>query len=197
MTRKITPCAQSPSNSNLIVDFTDGTHTLSAMGGSGDVNQDAGSGASMIPTRSYELQTGRGLYMSWGADGTTGKYIGMRYKPTTSIDLSVSNYFGVELEFPEGTSAVYNAVLVYLCSDIDVGAGDAFTNYYNRTISSGAIKVPNIVLMQSKISDMTKTLSPNLSAITKIELRISVHASAQNIAGWCWVRKFWSGAITS
>ena len=186
-----------PTKSVLIADLTNGTHTLSAMGGAGDVNQDAGSGASMIPTRSYDLQTGRGLLMSWGADGTTSKYIGMRYKPSSTINLSGSDYFGVELEFPEGTSAVYNAVLIYLSSDVDAGSSDVFTAYYNKTISSGAVKIPNIVLMQNKISTFTKTGSPNLAAITKIELRISVHASAQNIAGYCWVRKFWSGAITA
>lgn len=184
-----------PLLSTLIADFTDGSHTLSGLTGSGaggDVQSDAG--FPNAGTRAYTLDS-RGIGISFQT-GTTSQYAAARYIPDgknagQTIDLSGSNYIAVECEFPEGGGQVYDAIELWIATE----TGNIFTHYLSKTVASGADKQPKRCIFVTLFSEMTPTGGglTSYSTVGKIDVRFSVHASAQNIPAQVFIRKIWKG----
>lgn len=181
MSRAHVGSLRSPNDSILIADFTDGSIP------SAQIITDAGSPSAAGRTYSYDS---RGVMLSI-TGGTTGQYASFRWDPGAVIDLSRSDWLAIECDFPEGTGATLNGVAVFLVND----AGSAYSNYRNRSLASGSGKTPLRQLLLTRFSTDNWTIvgSPNLSSVRRIEIRMTVHGSSQNVPAHMFVRKVYLG----
>lgn len=179
----------------LLADFTDGTHSLaiSSSPGTADVLYD--SGTPSAGTRSYSLDS-NGIKIAFES-GTTSQYSSVKWMPTAGVDLTGTDVIAVELDFPEGTGAFYSPFQVFIVQQ----NGTTYTNYANKTIMSGADKMPHRLIVVMKL-DGSWTLTgggpsgfPNNITAGKIEFRLQVSSSAQNFPAYCYVRKIWKGCM--
>lgn len=183
-----------PRGSQLVADFTDGSVPSAAV----TFPSPSGNAATGIAT-AYNPSNGLGAYLSFQA-GIAGKYVTMRYEPNlaspgSTIDLSASDWFAFECEWPEGTGATYSQINIYIATQ----TGSTFTNYKNRGYGSGAGKTPyrqTLVCRQLETVSPAWTLisgGPNLAAAGKIEFRLLVHASLPDVPAELYIRKIWTG----
>lgn len=179
----------------LLADFTDGTHSLAASSspGSADVLYD--SGTPNAGARSYSLDE-NGIKIAFES-GTTSQYSSAKWEPSGGVDLTGTDVIAVELDFPEGTGAFFSPFQVFITQQ----SGTTYTNYINKTLMSGADKMPHRMVLVMKL-DSSWTLTgggpagwPRDITAGKIEFRLQVSASAQNYPAYCYVRKIWKGAM--
>lgn len=193
--RQATPTLIAPFAQTTIVDFTDGTHTLAPLAtpGSADVIYDCA-----FPNatgREYTLDS-NGIKISY-TSGTTAQYASVKYEPSNAgrpnIDLSASEFLAIEVEFPDGTGAAHAGLTVWVTTQ----TGNTYTNAQNRTIASGSIKTPNRQVMVAKLKTDTWSLTgggpTSLANIGKLEFRLQVPATLQNVPAYCYIRKVYLG----
>lgn len=177
-----------PRGSRLVADFTDGSIPSAA------IVTDSGTPSAVGRAYSYDS---RGVQLSF-TGGTTGQYASFKWEPAiaspgATIDLSDSDWLGLECEWPPGTGAVYAAVSIFLTTQ----TGTTYTNYQNRSITSGAEKTPRRQILMARLNADTWTKvgggPTSLAALGKFEVRLGVHSSLQNIPANMFVRKIWIG----
>lgn len=180
----------------LLADFTDGTHSLglSSSPGSADVMYDSGSASA--GTRSYSLDS-NGIKLAFES-GTTNQYASAKWEPSGGVDLTGTDVIAVELDFPEGTGAFFSPFQIYITTQT---GHSSYTNYMNKTLMSGADKMPHRMILVVKL-DAGWALTgggptgwPRNITAGKIEFRLQVSSSAQNYPAYCYVRKLWKGAM--
>ena len=179
----------------LLADFTDGTHSLAIASspGSADVLYDAGTPSA--GTRSYSLDS-NGIKIAFES-GTTNQYASVKWEPAGGVDLTGTDTIAVELDFPEGTGAFFSPFQVFITTQ----TGTSYTNYMNKTIMSGADKMPHRTIVVMKL-DTSWTFTgggptgwPTNITAGKIDFRLQVSSSAQNYPAYCYVRKIWKGKM--
>ena len=190
MTRIASGSLAAPVGSRIVADFTDGSIPAAA------VIFDAGSPAANGRTYLYDSS---GAYMAH-TGGTTGQYASIQYKPHaaspgSTIDISGSDWFGIELDFPVDGAQVYSAISVYFTQQTDT----TYTNYKNRTILSGASKTPlrQIHWMRHNVDTFTVVGGgpASLATLGKIDVRLQVHATfnGKTVNSAVRIKRFWVG----
>lgn len=179
---------RSPLQSRLIADFTNGSIPASSIV--------YNSGSPNATGRAYTYDE-RGVGISF-TGGTSAQYASFKYEPHqttpgTTIDFSNGEVLAIEMEWPEGTGAVYDTVIVYITEE----TGTTYSHYMNRTPISGAEKTPKRQIILQALNTDTWTRSSggptNMATIGKIDFRLGVHANAQNIPANVFIRKIWIG----
>jgi len=172
----------------LIADFTDGSIPSSS------IVFNSGSPAASGRTYTYD-ERGVGINIT---GGTLSQYASFKYEPNqttpgATIDLSGGEIFCFEAEWPEGTGAVVDTIVVFITEQ----TGTDYFNYINRTPISGADKTPKRQIISQAMFTDTWTRNnggpANFATIGKIDFRLGVHASAQGIPANVFIRKIWIG----
>lgn len=189
MTRAAAPTLSEPTYSRLVADFTNGSIPSGQIALAGSVGNYA--------TGYFLTYDDRGIGIGYGVEPTAAKYAAGKWEPHltspgTKIDLSGSDFICFEVEWPEGTGAVYATLATYITTD----NGSVYTNYRNRTMISGADKTPHRQLVIARLTDSWTLQNggpTSMATIGKIEWRLGVHASATNLPANCWIRKIYLG----
>lgn len=193
--RVATPTLTVPWGQTTLVDFTDGTHVLAPLA--------TPTGADVIYDCAFPNATGRsysldsnGVKIAYTA-GTTAQYASVKWEPSNigqpNINLSSTEFLAIEVEFPDGTGAAHAGLVVWITTQ----TGNTYTNAQNRTIASGSIKTPNRQVMVCKLKTDTWSLTgggpTSLANIAKLEFRLQVPATLQNVPAYCYIRKVYLG----
>ncbi len=189
MTRALAPNLAAPAYSRLVADFTNGSIPEGQIALAGSAGNYA--------TGNFYTYDDRGIGIGYGVEPTTAKYAAAKWEPDRTdsgarIDLSGSDFICFEMEWPEGTGAVYATLSCYITTQ----TGATYTDFRNRTILSGAEKTPHRQLVIARLSDSWTLGSggpDSMAAIGKIEWRLGVHASSNNVPANCWIRKIYLG----
>ena len=190
MTRVATGSLLAPAKSRIVADFTDGSIPAAA------VVFDAGFPAANGRTYSYDSN---GVRISHSG-GSTGQYASFKWEPHAAspgatIDISDSDWFGIEVEHPIEGAQVYSTLSVFMTQQ----TGSTYTNYKNRTLTSGAAKIPlrQIIWTRHSVDNYTLTGGgpASLATLGKIEVRLAVHATfnGKTIDSTVRVKRFWVG----
>ncbi|MGE0383412.1 MAG: hypothetical protein AB7N65_14175 [Vicinamibacterales bacterium] len=198
-----------PEGVTLLVDFTDGTHTLGIQGDSGnDIVKNAGFPAGGCD---YTLDaTGLTIVLPPGLAG--GAYCSAKYEPgrasKPNLDLSGgaggsgNEYLSYEFEVPEGTGTYFHPHAMFLTED----AGTIYSKYTTKTITSGADKLPHkdtIITVRFATDGWTTpggggapTGWPmRMTSIAKLDFRLVAHNNAAYapFGGWIKLKRIWKG----
>lgn len=182
MARGIHGTLSNPDGSVVLADFTNGSVP------NAQIVTD--SGFPNASGRSYSVSSA-GIKMSI-TGGITAQYASVRWEPGGTIDLSKVEWIGIEVEVPEDSNGgLLNSVGIFIGQE----SGNTFTNYRNISRKNGVKLTParQIVIARMSGETWTVTGSPNMSQIRKIDIRTVIHADAQNIPAYIYVRKIHIG----